>query len=96
MVATVSFPEPETESVVGSEAKLTKRARSDGLMGAASTLISTSSSLGVGFSTVAMDICNLPSLVISDLISREVSCVISVPYNVVEKLYPLEFTLGQD
>ena len=76
----MSFPEPETESVDGSDAKLINRARSEGLIGAASTLISTSSSFGTGFSTVAIDICNFPSLVISDLISLEVSFVISVPY----------------
>ena len=48
----MSFPEPETESVDGSDAKLINRARSEGLIGAASTLIRTSSYFGTGFSTV--------------------------------------------
>ena len=54
-----------------SAAKLNKRPRSDGLIGAASTLINTSSADGIGFSAFVIESSILPSLVTLERISFE-------------------------
>ena len=63
-----------------SAAKLINKPKSEGLIGDASTFINTSSSLGVGTSEVTIDKFNLPSLVISDLISFDFKSVIFSPF----------------
>ena len=70
--ATVSSPEPVTVRLSKSAAKVVRSARSDGLIGAASTLINTSFSEGVGIGTLTIEICMSPSLVTVDRISFEV------------------------
>ena len=51
--------------------KVVSSAKSEGLMGAASTSIKTSSSVGIGVSTLTIDSSTFPSLVTFDLISLE-------------------------
>ena len=75
----MSSPSPEVEILSRSAAKLINKPKSEGLIGDASTLMSTSSSPGVGTSEVAIDKFNFPSLVISDLISLDFKSVIFSP-----------------
>ena len=85
---TVSSPLPVTLIEVRSAPKLRRRPRSDGLIGAASTLIRTSSSEGIGFATVAIEISIFPSLVTLDLISFEVwSDILGSPFSCYLKIY---------
>ena len=70
--ATVSSPEPDTVRLPRSAAKVVSSARSDGLIGAASTLISTSLSDGLGIATLAIEIVISPALVTVEIISFDI------------------------
>ena len=68
----MSSPDPVTVRLSKSAAKVVSSARSDGLIGAASTLIKTSFSEGVGIGTLAIEIVISPALVTVDMIPLEV------------------------
>ena len=72
IVVTVSSPEPFVLIDEISAAKLRRSPRSEGFIGAASTLIITSSADGVGISEVLIDSSMFPSFVTIERISFEI------------------------
>jgi hypothetical protein len=79
ILVTVSSSEPDELIDDISAAKLNKSPRSDGFIGAASTFIKTSSSDGVGVSTLVIESSMFPSLVTVERISFDIFSDILFP-----------------
>ena len=76
--ATKPSPDSEMSILERSPANVRSRPISEGLIGAAWTSINTSSSAGIGLSTLTIDISILPSLVTIDLICLEYEVVMTL------------------